>query len=405
MNVLVFWSLLALMTLAAAGFIVLPLLRRGKTGAVSRRAVNIEIYQQRLRELDDALTRGEASEAETAAARTDAERALINDVTTAEDNSPAITTVTSSPGSRSGSLPWPLLAAVLLIFPAMALGFYLWNADWRLAMAADGPAAMAILLTRLETHLEQQPTDSDGWKLLAQSRARLGQHERAASAYARLNALSVTADGLAGEAEALGQVAGGSLLGRPAQLLAQSLRLDADHPRALWYAGLAALQQGDNTVALQHWSQLAQQELPGEFRGVLDAQILAAGGKPSQRTLRPTTEIALEISLAAEFSAEVSDDMPVFIYARDARAAGQKGPPLAVLRRRVADLPLSIHLSDEHSMLPDRKLSSVNAWTITARVARQGSAESRSGDLFVETQVQRAELAKTLRLTIDKKLP
>lgn len=398
MNVLVFWSLLALMTLAAAGFIVLPLLRRGKTGAVSRRAVNIEIYQQRLRELDDALTRGEASDAETAIARSDAERTLINDVTVAEQD-PAATAVTPS------RVPWPLLAAVLLILPAAALGFYLWNADWRLALAPDGPAAMEILLARLETHLEQQPTDSNGWKLLAQSRARLGQHVQAASAYARLNALSATADGLVGEAEALGQIADGSLLGRPAQLLAQSLRLDPDHPRALWYAGLVELQQGNNTVALQHLNKLGLQELPEEFRRILEIQILAAGGKLSPKAARQKTEIAVEIGLAAELADQVNDDMPVFIYARDARAAEQKGPPLAALRRRVADLPLSIRLSDEHSMLPNRKLSSVDAWTVTARIARQGSAESRSGDLFAESQVRRTELSRTLRLTIDKKQP
>jgi len=399
MKLLLFWTLLALMTLLAAAFILWPLMRRAVTTRISRRAVNIEIYQQRLCEIDDSLARGEAGEAETATARADAERALICDVeaeTNTEDANAAVV-------SQRPRL-WPWLTAILLILPAAAVGFYLWNADWRLALAPDGPAVMEILLTRLETHLRQEPADANGWQLLAQSRARLGQQAQAANAYARLNALSVTADGLVGEAEALGQLAGGSLQGRPMQLLMQSLRLDPDHPRALWYAGLAALQHGNNLEALRHLNKLAEQELPHEFRRLLEIQILAAGGKLTPKSQHKKTEILLEISLAPEFSAAVSADMPVFIYARDAQT-GQKGPPLAALRQRVADLPITLRLGDEHSMLPSRKLSSVDAWSITARIARQGSAESRSGDLYAESQLRRADLSQTTRLRIDQKVP
>jgi cytochrome c-type biogenesis protein CcmH len=108
------------------------------------------------------------------------------------------------------------------------------------------------------------------------------------------------------------------------------------------------------------------------------------------------------VSIEPKFAGRVSPDMPVFIYARE---EGGKGPPLAVVRRRVADLPLTVALDDSQSMLPDRKLSSVDRWIITARVARQGSAETRSGDVIAEVTVRREQLGKPVPLLINRSIP
>jgi cytochrome c-type biogenesis protein CcmH len=282
----------------------------------------------------------------------------------------------------------------------MAVGLYLYNSDWRLALVGNSPEAVPLLLQRLERHLEQEPGDAAGWRLLAQTLVQLRRFDDGARAYARLNALDASAESLVGEAEALALATGGSLQGRPEELIEQALRVDPGFGRAQWYAGMAARQRNDNARALAHWKRLAGQELPQDFRQLLERQILQAGGTPPQAPQR--FQIAVQVSLDPKLMAQVSPDMPVFLYAR---VPGQGGPPLAVMRKRVSELPLSVALDDSLSMLPERKLSSVDYWTITARIARQGSAEGRSGDLFAEATLRREELPAPVKLVINRQLP
>ena len=75
---------------------------------------------------------------------------------------------------------------------------------------------------------------------------------------------------------------------------------------------------------------------------------------------------------------KVSADDVVFVFAR-----ALKGPPmpLAVVRRRAAELPLTVELGDAQSLLPDRLLSSVDEIAVGARISRQGTADAQAGDL------------------------
>ena len=60
-------------------------------------------------------------------------------------------------------------------------------------------------------------------------------------------------------ADALGMAQGGSLAGRPRELIAQALTLDATHARALEMAGSAAFEQNDPGAAAGYWRQLLAQ--------------------------------------------------------------------------------------------------------------------------------------------------
>ena len=68
----------------------------------------------------------------------------------------------------------------------------------------------------------------------------------------------------------------------------------------------------------------------------------------------------------------------VFVVAR-----ALNGPriPLAVLRRRVADLPMDFALDDTQAMSPELKLSSFPDVIVTARISKSGNAISQPGDL------------------------
>lgn len=383
-----FWSLLVLMTLMALSFVLLPLLRRRTLAGISRRELNITLYRERLAEIERTRAAGDTGDEEAAAARQELDARLVAD---AGDDAQSV---------RAPGMGRAVALALVLALPALAIGIYLSNSDWRLALAGTGPEAITLLLQRLERHLEQEPADAAGWRLLAQSRMQLREFDPAASAYARLNALEPSADTLVGEAEARAMINGGNLQGRPEGLIRQALKLDPNSARAQWYAGMTAWQRGDSAGALDYWNRVAQQELPHDFRSLLERQIEQAGGTAPAAPVR--FMIPVEVKLDPQLADHVTGDMPVFIYAR---AAGRGGPPLAVARRRVADLPLSVVLDDSQSMLPDRKLSSVDRWTIQARIAHQGGAERRSGDLYAETEIGRPQLTAPVRLTINRIVP
>jgi cytochrome c-type biogenesis protein CcmH len=94
--------------------------------------------------------------------------------------------------------------------------------------------------------------------------------------------------------------------------------------------------------------------------------------------LVPGTTIAGTVSLSPALAAKASPDDLVFIFARPAQ-----GPkmPLAVMRKKVRDLPATFSLDDSMAMAPEMKISNFAEIVIGARVAKSGSAAPQSGDL------------------------
>ena len=67
-------------------------------------------------------------------------------------------------------------------------------------------------------------------------------------------------------ADALGMAQGGSLAGRPAELVAQAMSIDPAHPVALEMAGSVAYGEGRYADAARYWKQLLANLAPGSER-------------------------------------------------------------------------------------------------------------------------------------------
>jgi cytochrome c-type biogenesis protein CcmH len=131
-----------------------------------------------------------------------------------------------------------------------------------LAASAGLAAALAFSVTPPE-----QPQDGRGWVLEARRHMQADRFAEAARAYEKGLAASrkVAADPQVWceLADALGMTQGGSLEGRPTELVHKALSIGPAHPRALEMAGSAALEAGDRAKAAVYWEQLLAQMPPG----------------------------------------------------------------------------------------------------------------------------------------------
>ncbi|MFU8789989.1 MAG: c-type cytochrome biogenesis protein CcmI, partial [Methylobacter sp.] len=89
--------------------------------------------------------------------------------------------------------------------------------------------------------------------------------------------------------------------------------------------------------------------------------------------------IDVQVSLAPELQASVSPADTVFIYAQALSGAKM---PLAIVRKQVSELPLTVNLTDAMAMMPNMKLSNFEQVKLLARISKSGDAMQQPGDLI-----------------------
>jgi cytochrome c-type biogenesis protein CcmH len=273
-----FVAIAVAMTLVALLFVLAGLRSRPRDERATRAEFNVAVLRQQFDELERERARGLLGEAEFRSAREDLERRLLDDVA-----APA-----ADPRGRAAR-GWTL--AVPAALPIAALGIYLLLGSPHFA-ARSVPAAAtgadssrgAVTLAELEAHVARSPKDARAWIMLARLRMQADLFAPAADAYATAIEASrkVAADpGVWCEyADALGMAQGGSLAGRPRELIDRALALNAAHPRALEMAGSAAYEARDFGAAVAYWRRLLAQLAPGTPE---HAQIAAAIERTEQR--------------------------------------------------------------------------------------------------------------------------
>ena len=87
--------------------------------------------------------------------------------------------------------------------------------------------------------------------------------------------------------------------------------------------------------------------------------------------------VALSLSLSAEARAALPADATLYVIARD---PAQPSPPIAVSPRRLRELPVVVELSDTNSMVQGRPLSGFTEFEVVARVSLTGSPAPQPGD-------------------------
>lgn len=307
---------------------------------------------------------------------------------------------------------WPAAVAVGVLLPVLAIAFYIaWsNWSWNSVPEAEGtPPSIARLLVSLEAKLAANPTDVNGWLLLGRSYFQLNRHLEAADAYQKAYTLTQgkNVEAVLGLGEALAFADERMLTSRSAELFERAIELAPNHPKALWYSGLAAYQARRLDVARSRWARLVALEPPPEVKRLLETKIAEIDGEmrgspaASAEPASAAPVVKVRVGIAPELSSKVPAGAPLFVMVR---AAEGGGPPLAVTRRTSSQFPQLIELSDRDAMIAGRGLSSAARVTVVARVARSGDPRAQSGDL--EGQVgYDVGAGKTVDLLINSIVP
>jgi cytochrome c-type biogenesis protein CcmH len=109
----------------------------------------------------------------------------------------------------------------------------------------------------------------------------------------------------------------------------------------------------------------------------LDEKIAAGGKTPPGAPApgQPGPEVHVNVTLAPSLAGSAGD-APLFVFVRDPSGGG---PPLAVKRLR-SHFPQSVALGAADSMIPGRFLSAGQSVRVVARIARSGNPVGASGD-------------------------
>lgn len=284
---IIFWLLAALLIALALLFVIPPLLsRRAPREGLDQDALNLDLFQRQIEELDADLALGKLDQHQYNAARRDLERELLYDLEGARPSSgpggersegrplpaptagsaAAATTGPAVAGEGTGNGRW---AAVLLaiVVPASVVSLYLLlgNSAVIQQLAGAQPAGVPsglppldVMVERLEERLQRQPNDPEGWVMLGRTYFAIGQPAKAVDALGRAYGVAPgNPDVLVTYAEALAANNDSNLAGRPAELIAAALEIDPQHTSARWLQGLASFQGARYDQAAEQWELLA----------------------------------------------------------------------------------------------------------------------------------------------------
>lgn len=287
------WFVFALMTVAAVFAVLWPLGRRDRPQIEGSEAA---VYKDQLAEIERDLAEGLIAAPEAEAARVEIGRRLL--ASAGSDRTPA---------TRS-NLRWRRVAAgvALVGLPLVAVAVYFplgspQLRDFPLAQRTRAPGANQSLdnmVTQVEQHLEKNPTDGRGWNVLAPVLERLGRYDDAVRAYRN----SITYNGENAErradlGEAIAAAAGGVVTAEAKSEFDRALALNADDPKANYFLGLAAEQDGRNTDAVTIWrSMLAKAPADAPWRPLVQASLARVGGGTAPALSDETMAAAKDMS-------------------------------------------------------------------------------------------------------------
>ncbi|WP_439573542.1 c-type cytochrome biogenesis protein CcmI [Phreatobacter sp.] len=282
------WIVFAAMTAAAIVLVLAPLARAGSRVAATSGS-GAQVYRDQLAEIDRDLAAGLIGKSEASAARIEVSRRLI--AADAQEGRAA-----GSDGTRRRRI---VAVAAFVVLPLVAaVGYGLGGQPGvpaqPLAQRLQGVPDRndyASLVARIEAHLSTRPEDGRGWEVIAPVYLLMGRIPDAVRARSNaLRLLGSTADRETDLAEAQIVQAQGVVTVEAKAGIARALALEPDHPKAGYFLGLAAEQDGKPEEARRIWARLVSVAPQGApWLDLLRREIARLDGSSPEASQTPPT--------------------------------------------------------------------------------------------------------------------
>lgn len=382
-----------LLLVAVLAAVLYPLLRHSEPDvdvSAKARELNLAVLREQRAELERDRANGVIGSEAYEKAREELERRALEDA--ADSAAPVAASL----------LRRPVVAAIVgLLLPAVAVPLYLYLGE-PAAMGGAKPAPVAqngshalnpqqiaAMVEGLAQKLQENPEDGGGWLMLARSYGAMGRFPESATAYARaVSLLPPDAQVLADFADTVAMAQGKRLQGEPEIILRRALQVDPNNLKALALSGTIAFERRDYQAAIGEWRKVlalvpeGSTVATGIQGSIRDAEnrmaVIAKTSASSTDGAAPAVKVGGTVVLDPSLAAAVSPGDTVFVFARAVEGAKI---PLAMLKKKAADLPLQFTLDDTMAMAPNFRLSQHKQVVIGARISKSGDAMARPGDL------------------------
>ncbi len=357
----------------AVALAVWPLLRRrGASPNIDRRATNVDLYRQRVAEIEHDRDAGRISE-EIAAALIDEQAATLLDEAGATE-----TAAGTTPG-RSVPAAIGVVIAIVAISLTMyhKLGAYdavqLADAAQVLRQAEPDQAALGDLVMRLRTRVAAEPDDLESWYLLGTALMRLDDGNGAASAFEHVYAAEPDDPAVqVALAQARFVAADGTVTAANRALIDRILATDPQQSIAREMLALDAFRKHDYAGAARD----LQQAIAGS--GSTERTATLKQGLQRARALMGDTGPSLDVTI--EIGDAMRNALPpsarIFVFARK---PGQR-MPLLVARTALSASPMTLRLDSTNAMQDDVTLTAGETLDVAARLSASGEVNLGGDD-------------------------
>ncbi len=287
------------------------------------------------------------------------------------------------------------LWVAILIVPTAFVIDYVWfheiPIEQRVSVAeADAQVPdLATAIRQLEQKLTTNPDDLQGQLLYARAMMSTQQYEYAVGAYRKASSLDpANANILADLAEAIAfKNNTGSFLGEPEQYLVLALEIDPKNQKGMWLQGIVYYEKQQFQAAEDIWSELLIQVDNPNIRATINKQINQARAglnKPPLAEADSQVDASTAYFVVIDASEAVKElDLGVsarlFVFAEEV-----DGPPMpiaAVPIQAPFSWPMSVTISDQNSLNPNRKLSDFSEVKFSAKLSLTGNATPAENDI------------------------
>jgi cytochrome c-type biogenesis protein CcmH len=302
----------------------------------------------------------------------------------------------------------PLLAAGLYQFKGTPAALDPANLTPAAHDSAGMAGTMEAAVAQLEQRVAADPENFDQLALLARSYMAMEKFELAPPIFVRALKLHPDDEDLSVEyAEALLRTSPDrSFPPAAVKIIEDAVAKNPNNQRALFFLGLQRMQTGRPAEAAAAWESLLPM-LDAETGQTLMPQIdaaRAAAGLPPLPKLAPAPAAGLDIEVRVDpaLAGKVAPGDVLYVFARSSQGGG---PPVAVKRIELGNLPVQLQLTDADSPMPAAKLSGQQSVLLVARISKSGDVKAASGDIEAGAQEVRSDQKSRIILVLDHPVP